>query len=186
MFCYIKMRIQKTFIYEVLVVRAMTQRKALSGMLYCVALFFFIVGQFIFFAPLNEAKKLEDMHKLNGVFLKTDKKGRSIQIKIADDKTWITCLLDWNEQCRLNLEINKEISCYYTYDFSIFGWKKKVWDIRLPDGSLLENYDYDVIKRNKKLANKIDLISLCISIVIILIIFMINRKDKNSNCNNNY
>lgn len=78
MFCGIKTRIQKTFIYEVLVVRAMTQRRILSGILYCIALFFFIAGQFLFFEPLNETKKLEEMHTLKGIFLKTNKNGSRV------------------------------------------------------------------------------------------------------------
>jgi hypothetical protein len=180
-----KIRIQKSYLYEVLVVRAMTHRRYLSVILYSTALFFFIVGQSIFFLPLNGIKKLEDMHKINVIFLKADKRGRAINIIIDDNKTWITCLLNWNERCRLNLEENKEITCYYTYDYSFLGWKKFVWDIRLPDGSLLVNYDYDVTKKRRGLSVNIMAISLCMSVAIIIIIFLINLKDKNSNCKNN-
>ena len=182
MFYNIKMRIQKTFLYEVLVVRAMTQRRTLSYILYCIAIFFFIAGQFLFFEPLNETKKLDDMHVLNGIFLKNGKRGKSIHLKIDDNKTWILCYLNWSQQCRLNMEKNKKITCYYTYDYSIYGWQKHIWEIRLPDCSLLKNYDYDVAKARSAFAIKIMAISLCISVAIIVIVFLINLKDKNLNC----
>ena len=64
-------------------------------------------GHLLVFSPLNEAKNLDDMHVLNGIFLKNSKRGKSIQLKIDDNKTWILCYLNWSQQCRLNMEENK-------------------------------------------------------------------------------
>lgn len=63
--------------------------------------------------------------------------------------------------------------------------EKKVLDIRLPDDSLLENYNYDVAKSRRAFTRNIMIISLCISTAIIVIVFLINIKDKKANYNNN-
>ena len=80
------------------------------------------------------------------------------------------------------MEKNKKITCYYTYDYNTFGWKKHIWEIRLPDGSLLKNYDYELLKTRNESINESMFMSLCISVAIIVIVFLINLKDKNSNC----